>query len=196
MRKPRRRLPIILPAMTILGIMAVSGHAKKPTPSAPIIQVVGGIKILPDGTTSDPSYVRVRFLDSSFNEDPLTAPWAGLSFPANADRSPALYTIIMRAGPPDTLDRWLRFYFCAHPSHQEGTGTDDLRCQDPEGHSAYYYCLNLQDGQTTAKGRGDLNHLTFPAGTLWSVGWKAAADPSVAVTSGHLVTETTYDVIR
>ncbi len=191
MRKIRKTLPIVLPAFAILGILAVSGHAKKPTPSVPLIQVVGGIKIVPEGTTTDATNVRVQFLDSSFNDDPLTAPWATLSFPANADRSPALYTVIMRAGPPDTLDRWLRFYFCTG-DHPEGT----LRCDVPAHSPNFYYCLNLHNGQTTAKGRGDLNHLTFPAGTLWSIGWKAAADPNVAVASGRLVTPTTYDVIR
>ena len=124
MRKLRRTPPIVLTASVILGLLAVSGHAKKPTPSVPLIQVVGGIKILPDGTTTDPASVRVRFDDGSF------APFgwvAGKSFPANADRSPALYTVIQSAGTPDTLDRRLKFYFCAHPSHQKGEGLNDLR---------------------------------------------------------------------
>ena len=186
MRKVRRTLPIVLTASVIVGVLAIAGHAKKPTPSVPTIQVVGGIKIVPDGPTTDATNVRVEFLDSSFG-----SPWAGKSFPANADRSPALYTVIMSPGAPDTLDRRLRFYFCAHPDHQETT--DDLRCQYPSEHSDYYYCLNLLDGQTTAKGRGDLNHLTYLAGTVWSIGWKVN---NSAVASGHLVTETTYDVIR
>ncbi len=187
MRKVRKTLPIVLPAFAILGMLAVSGHAKKPTPSVPTIQVVGGIKIVPEGTTTDATNVRVEFLDSSFAPFPS---FAGKSFPANADRSPALYTVIMRAGPPDTLDRRLRFYFCAHPSHQQTT--DDLRCQYPAEHSDYYYCLNLLEGQTTAKGRGDLNHLTYPVDTVWSIGWKV---DNGAVASGTLDTETTYDVL-
>ena len=186
MRKVRRTLPVVLPALAILGLLAVSSQARRPTPPPPTIQVVGGIKILPNGTTTDPTNVRVQFDDESFVTGcPL---WAGKSFPANADRSPALYTVIMRAGPPDTLDRRLRFYFCAHPSHTD----QELRCQDPTEHSDYYYCLNLLDGQTTGKGRGDLNHLTYPPGTFWNIG-KKVVDGST-VPQGNLVTETTYDV--
>ena len=186
MRKVRKTLPIVLATFAILGMLAVSGHAKKPTPSTPIIQVTGAIMILPDGTTTDATNVRVRFDDDSFGA------LKGHSFPANADRSPALYTVIMRLGPPDTVDRWLRFYYCASPDHSP----TDLRCQDPEGHSAYYYCLNLHDGQTAGKGRGDLNHLTFPVGTSWSIGWKVAPDPNIPVAEGTLTIETTYDVIE
>ena len=187
MRKVRKSLLTVLPAFTVLGMLAVSSHAKKPAPpTEPTVAVNGAIKILPDGTTTDPANVRVQFVDESFDR----FDWlAGKSFPANADRSPALYTVIMRAGPPDTLDRRLRFYFCAHPSHSE----TDLRCQDPEAHSDYYYCLNLLNGKTTGKGRGDLNHLTFPIGTRWTIGWKK---DNSTVASGELTIETTYDVIR
>jgi hypothetical protein len=187
MKKLRRTLPIILLSFVILEIFAVSGHAKKlATPLEPTVAVTGAIKILPDGTTTDPSNVRVQFIDSSLGS------LAGLSFPANADRSPALYTVIMRPGPPDTLERRLRFYYCAHPDHS----LTDLRCQDPEGHEDYYYCLNLHYGQTEGKGRGDLNHLTFPVGTKWSIGWKVAPDPSAPIAEGTLSIKTTYDVIK
>jgi hypothetical protein len=192
MRKVRRTLPIVLTVSVISGLLAVAGQAKKPALSVPIIQVVGGIMVLPEGTTTDPTNVRVAFVDSSFGA------LAGKSFPANADPdySPGLHAVLMRVGPPDTQETWLRFRYCAHPSHQEGRGIDDRRCQDPEGHSAYYYCLNLHDAQTAGKGRGDLDHLTFPPGTSWSIGWKAAPDPSVPVAEGTLAIETTYDVIR
>jgi hypothetical protein len=188
MRKVRKTLSIVVAASAILVMLAVAGHAKKPAPPAePTIQVLGGIMVLPEGTTTDATNVRVRFADDSFGR----FDWlAGKSFPANADRSPALHAINQYTG---TEDRRLKFYFCADPSHQGETGEDDLRCQDPERHSAHYYALNLHDGQTTVKGRGGLDHLIFPPGTLWTISSKV---DNSTVAQSNLVTETTYDVIQ
>jgi hypothetical protein len=180
MKKLRRNLPIILAAITILGMLVVTGHAKRPTaPPEPTVTVTGAIEILPDGSTTDPANVRVQFVDSSFG------PLAGKSFPANADHSPALYTVIMKV-PADPVDKALRFYYCAHASHSE----TDLRCQDPEGHKDSYYCLTLHYGESGKKGIGNLNHLTFPKDTWWTISPKTDLGTG---TEGYLKTKATYD---
>jgi hypothetical protein len=190
MRKVRRTLRIVLPALVIVGILAVAGPAGKPTPRpAPtLVKVTGAIQIEPHGV-GDPEGVQVRFFDSSLLtcEYPGDDATQGPVFISNPDKQPSLYVTNV-AG---SMQKSLRFRYCAHKSH---IGSADSICTDTSHDPAYYYCLTIGHGVTQAKNRNaEFDHVTFPIGSPWEISSKV--DDTV-VKRGTLAIATTYDVIE
>jgi len=193
MRKVRRTLPIVLAASVVLGILAVAGHAGKPTPQ-PVpssVEVTGAIEIEPDGI-GDPAGVQVTFLDPSLLTYvyPQVEATQGPVFISNPDRQshgqPSLY-VVRIAGSMQTS---LKYYYCAHSSH---VGSGDLIC-NKTSHSLYYYCLTIGHGITQEKSpTADFDHVTFPAGSPWEISSKV---DNAVVKKGTLSIETTYDVMQ
>ncbi len=197
MRKVRRTLPIVLPALVILGILAVAGHAGKPTPP-PLptsVKLTGGIEIQSADNTGDPTRVRVKFIDSSLRIPyPITDPetyTTGQEFISNPDYS---YSPPM---PPDTpslsvtdtsANKTLAYFYCANILHQ-GKGTAELRCEI-EGHADYYYCLVLLGGRLQKTGA-----VVFPTGSSWMINKKTPL-PGINVARGTLGAPVTYQVIQ
>ena len=190
MRKARRFLPIVLPALAILGLLAVAGHAGKPAPVWPTtVEVTGGIEILPSGT-GDPRQVRVEFADSSI-VIPRSGPdcATGREFISNPDysHSPPM--------PPDTpslsvtgtsANKTLGYFYCAHNVHE---GTGELRCAFPADHADYYYCLVLLGGKLQKTGA-----VVFSKDCGWEI--RKKQNPEDRITYGKLSTPVTYKVIR
>jgi hypothetical protein len=177
MKKARKTLPIVIPAFAILGILAVSGHAKKPSPRPePTVIVTGGIE-----GEGDPAMIRITFADSSF-EDVYQQ---NSSFISNPDYTTSLKIFIS----PPAKTKELRYYYCTHNSH---AGSDDLICDDPTHSPDYYFCLLIGGGISQKKGR-PFDHVVFPVGSPWNISWKK--DNSI-VASGTLVKETKYDVLK
>lgn len=177
MKKVRKTLPIVIPAFAILGILSVSGHAKKPSPPPePTVTVSGGIE-----GEGDPAMIRITFTDSSF-EGVYTQ---NSSFISNPDYPPSLKIFI---GTPATTKE-LRYYYCTHNSHAD---SDDLICNDPTHSPDYYFCLLIGGGISQKKGRA-FDHVVFPVGSPWNISWKK--DDSI-VASGRLRIETKFDFIK
>jgi hypothetical protein len=180
MRKVRKTLPIILPAFAILGILAVSGHARKPTPPPePTVSVTGAITAY-----GDPKAIRVTFLDESL----LTCKYEGDAtqgpqFLSNPDNPPSLKIIL--SAPPG---KHLRYYYCAH-THD----TADFICNDASHSPYYYYCLTISGGITQKKNPSDTDHVVFPEGSPWSISWK---NDNSTVAEGTLSMPVTYEVIK
>lgn len=191
MRKVTRTLPIVLPALMTLGLLAVTGRAGKPAPSMPTwVKLTGGIKIESADNTGDPTRVRVTFVDRSINfvPDPHFPDYTTGQFISNPDYSPWL--------PPDTpslwvattgKDRTLQYFFCANNLHA-GKGTDDLRCEI-SAHADYYYCLVISGGKVQKTGA-----VVFPTGSSWQINKKQ--NPQGSFAHGTLSMPVTYEVIR
>jgi hypothetical protein len=173
MRKVRRTLPIVLTALAILGLLAVSSHASKPSPGkpVPIVTVAGGIV-----GTGDPAKIRVTFADTSFGLFHPESP----SFISNPDGS-----LRISFKPPDTTAKILTYYYCIHPTHVD---TEDLICQNPVEHNDYYYCLQIFGG--IADKKGDNDHVTFLHGSRWEITQKKA--PRGWAADGTLINEVQY----
>jgi len=193
MRKVKRTLPIVLPAFAILGILAVAGYAGKPAPVWPtLVQVTGGIEILPDGT-GNPRAVRVHFADASIDFPPSGSDCTtGREFISNPDysHSPPM--------PPDTpslsvtgtsANKTLAYFYCANILHQ-GKGAADLRCELSAEHADYYYCLVLLGGRLQKTGA-----VVFPTGGSWMIN-KKTPSPGSTVARGILGTPVTYQVLQ
>ena len=178
MRKVRKTLPIVIPAFAILGILAVSGHAKKPSPSPsePTVAVTGGIE-----GEGNPAMIRVTFADSSFEPFGLQ----NSSFISNPDYPPSLRTLLDTTGPTKIL----KYYYCTHESH---ASSDFLICDEPSHDPYNYFCLLIGGGISQKKG-SPFDHVVFPKESPWYISCKK--DNSI-VASGILSTETRYDVIK
>jgi len=180
MTKIRKTLTIVLSASAILGILVVSGHAKKPSPPPePTVAVTGVIT-----AENNPEAINVMFDDSLSYDYPGDAT-DGLEFISNPDYPPSLK--IINSAPPA---KHLRYYYCVHKDHE---GSGETLCNDTSHSPYYYYCLTIKDGITQKKSPRDINHVVFPEGYPWSISWKY--DNSI-VAEGILSTETTYDVIE
>ena len=189
MRKVKRTLPIVLPAFAILGILAVAGYAGKPAPVWPtLVQVTGGIEILPDGT-GNPRAVRVHFADASIDFPPSGSDCTtGREFISNPDYSPWM--------PPDTPslsvtgtspNKTLGYFYCAHKDHEVPTLS---RCELRTEHADYYYCLVILGGRVQKTGA-----VVFPTGSGWMIN-KKTPEPGSTVAQGTLGAPVTYKVIR
>jgi hypothetical protein len=198
MRKVRRTLPIVLTALAMLGLLAVSSQAKKPVPPPlpTLVKLTGGIEIQSADNTGDPTRVRVKFIDSSLRIPyPITDPETytqGQEFISNPDYS---YSPPM---PPDTpslsvtgtsANKTLAYFYCANILHQ-GKGTADLRCDLSAEHADYYYCLVISGGKVQKTGA-----VVFPTGSNWMVN-KKTPSPGSTVAQGTLAAPVTYKVIQ
>jgi hypothetical protein len=183
MKKLSRTLSIILPALAILGTLAVSSHAKKPVrPPAPTsVEVQGTIQ-----GTGDPKAIRVRFDDSFAHTYPAGCT-QGPVFISNPDRTDSL-NVIRIAGPMRTA---LRYYYCAHKDHE---GSADLVCNDEAHNPNYYYCLTIGHGITEKKKpKANYDHVTFLVGSPWEISRKV---DNAVVKAGELSAAVTYDVVE
>jgi len=181
MKKVRKTLPIVITAFTILGILSVSGHAKKPSPPPePTVTVTGAIQ-----GTGDPEAIRVTFDESLAYEYPGDDATQGPEFISNPDYPPSLKIFISTP----TTTKELRYYYCTHNSH---ASSDDLICDDPTHSPDYYFCLLIGGGISQKKGR-PFDHVVFPVDSPWNISWKK--DDSI-VASGRLSIETKFDVIK
>jgi hypothetical protein len=190
MRKTRRALPIVLPALVVVGAIAVAGRAGKPAlpPVPTLVEVTGAIRIEPDGV-GDPQGVQVRFVDNSLLtcEYPGDDATQGPVFMSNPDKQPSLYVINVAGA----MQKSLKYYYCAHKDH---IGSTDSICTDTSHDPAYYYCLTIGHGITQAKNRNaEFDHVSFPVGSPWEISSKV--DDAV-VKKGTLQIATTYDVIQ
>jgi hypothetical protein len=170
MRKVRRTLPIVLPALAILGLLAVAGHAAKPVPPVPKVSVTGGIV-----GTGTPTAIRVTFADSSF----ATAYPGARSFISNPD---APLTIIAAGGNSRTL----MYCYCTNSNHPPGA----LSCTD-SSHDPDYYCLWIHGGVQQRKSTS--GEVVFPAGSSWQINSKV---PKGFFASGTLSSEVIYQVLE
>jgi len=191
MRKARRILPIVHPALAILGLLAVAGHAGKPAPGWPTeVQVTGGIKILDDGTGYPTTGVRVEFIDTSLRIGYPDATYTtGQVFISNPDHSYWL--------PPDddtpslsvtgtNANKTLAYFYCAHKDHEV---TAELMCKSSAAHADYYYCLVILGGKVQKTGA-----VLFPTGSGWMIN-KKTPEPGSTVAQGRLGAAVTYKVI-
>ena len=179
MKKLRRTLPIILATSAILGILAVSGHAKKPSPPPePTVTVAGVIS-----GTGDPSAIQVTFDGSLAYEYPDDST-KGLVFISSPDYPPSLQTVWN--APRQTN---LRYFYCTHEDHE---GMPDLLCTDASHDPDYYYGLEIRDGIPNHKSHHRADQVTFPVGSLWRI-WKKGWS---VVAQGTLDIETTYHITK
>jgi hypothetical protein len=182
-KRLRRNLPLILLAVAILGMITVSGHAKKPAPP-PVptsVEVTGPIQ-----GTGDPNAIRVTFDDSLAYTYPAGCT-QGPVFISNPDRTRSLYVINI-AGP---MRKALRYYYCAHEDHENSI---HLICNNDEHNPNYYHCLTIGHDITKNKNpNADFDHVIFPTGSPWGISWKY---DNSTVAEGTLSIETTYDVIE
>ena len=183
MKKLRRTLSIIFPALAMLGTLAVSSHAKKPVrPPAPTsVEVQGAIQ-----GTGDPKAIRVTFDDSLAHTYPAGCT-QGPVFISNPDRTDSL-NVLQIAGPMRIA---MMYYYCAHEDH---AGSADLVCHDEAHNPGYYYCLTIGHGVTgKKKPKANYDHVSFPIGSPWEISWKV--DNSV-VKAGELSSVVTYDIVE
>lgn len=179
MKKVKVILPIILPILLIMGILAVSGHAEKPgSPpgqSKPkpkqepiLISVTGAIEGI-----GDPYEISVALVDTSFGDE------AG-SFIANPDYPPAL-----KISGPGRHKR-LSYYYCDHPDHV----ASDVICDDTDHDPENYKCLTIiYEGRVEKK----TERVVFPAGSRWGISWKKIMG---TILEGTLAEDVTYEVLE
>jgi hypothetical protein len=172
MKKPRRTLLIVLPALAILGTLAVAGHAGKPGKPLPAVALTGGLV-----GTGDATAIRVTFADSSF--DAVYGQGADPTFISNPDGS-----LTISNAPRN--NKTLTYYYCVHPDHAR---SDDSVCGDPAHARYYYYGLRLLGGIPARK--GDNDHVRFPPGSMWTIGWE---ETRTVVAWGTLSSEVRYDI--
>lgn len=183
MKKVRKTLPIVIPAFAILGILAVSGHAKKPSPlPEPTVTVTGAIE-----GTGDPEAIRVTFDESLVYEYPGDDATQGPVFISNPDYPPSLKIVLSASAPP--RGKYLKYYYCVHKDH---VGSTELKCSEASHSPDYYYCLEIHGGISQKKGRA-FDHVVFPVDSPWNISWKK--DDSIVV-SDRLKIETKFDVIK
>lgn len=194
MRKARRTLPVVLPALAVLGMLAAAGHAGKPLPPAfpTLVKLTGGIEIQATENTADPTHAGVEFIDNSLRIAYRDATYTtGQEFISNPDYTPGT--------SPDTPSLWvtgaganmtLQYFYCAHVTHAE-MGSADTRCQYPETYADHYYCLVISGGKTQKK----TGAVVFPAGSAWRINKKTPL-PGVNVALGTLTMPVTYQVLR
>ena len=136
-------IPLVL---LITGILAVSGHAKKP-PSPPgllkTVEVTGAIEGI-----GDPAHMCIEFL-YTFGED------VGQQV-SNPDGPLSVFGT--RKGP-----RTLKYYYCNAQSHENPD-----QCDNPEEHDPINYkALIIYGG--SLEGRKETERIVFPAGSEWEV---------------------------
>ena len=175
-------LSIILPVLLITGILAVSGHAKKP-PSPPglskpvLITVSGGI----EGSGPDAAKMAITLVDDSFGEE-----LAG-SYIANPDFPPAL-----KVSGPGRHSRTLRYYYCDADLHPPGTDICGVTEHDPFN----YKCLIIRGGTLVDRkiSGKETEQIDFPAGSPWEI-WRKpreGEEEGVLVANDVLVQDVTY----
>jgi hypothetical protein len=179
MRKVRNTLPIVLPALVILGMLAVAGHAGKPVPPVPTVTVSGGIE-----GTGNPKATRITFADLSFRDSyPQPDGKPVPSFPSNPD---APLTISAAGGNRKTL----MYCYCVHPDHLSSNETVCSHDQTPS-HDPYYYCLWIHGGVQQQKSTS--GEVVFPVGSPWYINSKAEMK---TVAQGTLLTPVAYKVLE
>jgi hypothetical protein len=179
MRKVRNTLPIVLPALVILGMLAVAGHAGKPVPPVPTVTVSGGIE-----GTGNPKAIRITFADLSFRDSyPQPDGKPVPSFPSNPD---APLTIIAAGGNSRTL----MYCYCVHPDHL----SNETVCNQIPSHDPYYYCLWIFGGVQQRKSTS--GEVVFPAGSSWQINSKVPPPPGNDLYHGTLDGEVRYNVTQ
>ena len=180
MKKVKVILPIILPILLIMGILAVSVYADKPESppglSKPkqepiLISVTGAIK-----GEGDPCEISVEFMGGSFGQ------YAG-SYVANPDYPPALKI----TGPG--RHRSLRYYYC-DGDHEP---TDEI-CSNKDHDPDNYKSLRISNGRLVKK----TEQVIFPAGSRWRITQKIILPSGdwdgEIVDEGTLAEDVTYEV--
>ena len=178
MKKVKVILPIILPVLIIMGILAVSvyadrppsppGQAKKePKPEPVKVSVTGAIE-----GTGAPANIAVTFDGESF----VDKVQAG-SYIANPDYPPALKI----SGPG--RHRSLNYYYCYNPDHADSGGI----CDDDEHDPEYYRNLRISNGILEKK----TDKVIFPIGSRWGIIQKIEDQPGEV--TGELVAEGTLE---
>ncbi len=182
MRKVRRTPPIVLSASVILAVLAVAGHAGKPTPPPQTVVVTGGIT-----GTGSPNRISVRFVDPSLlvYQYPIEGANQGPVFISNPD-SPALDIVFVVPGP----DKVLRYRYCVHPSH---IGSGELVCNSPSHDPDYYFGIRISGGVTAKKGNSNPSQVTFPSGSPYLIAWKKTMG---TVWEGKLSQAVRYDLTQ
>jgi hypothetical protein len=175
MRKVRNTLSIVIPAFAILGILAVSGHAKKPSPP-------------PEPTVTVTGAIRVTFDKSLAYDYPGEDATGDQVFISNPDYPPSLHIALNSYRDAPHIRKDLTYYYCAG-QHDAGESICNNQSHDPY----YYYCLVISGGITQNKNPNFTDHVVFPVDSPWCISWKY--DNSTVV-SGRLKKETTYDVIE
>ncbi len=181
MREVRNTLPIVLSASVILAMLAIAGHAGKPTPPPQTVAVTGGITGI-----GSPNAIRVTFVDPLLRayQYPVEGANQGPVFISNPD-SPALDVVLVVPGP----DRVLRYRYCVHPSH----GSDESVCNSPSHDPEYYFGIRINGGVTAKKGNGSLSQVTFPSGSPYLITWKKTMG---TVWEGILGQAVTYELTQ
>jgi hypothetical protein len=162
-----RSVLITMSTLALLGVLAMSSPAGKPTPV--LITVSGAI----NGSGTDAAAMAITF---SWLDEQVNGPYI-----ANPDRT-------LRLLGTGRTDRTLSYYFC-NASH-----TDSVTlCSNPAHDPLNYRRLVIKDGAVAGKGQTVL--VVFPAGSSWEI-WRKAqpGDPpdGVLEASGQLVQPVTY----
>ncbi len=181
MRKARNTLLGILIAWVILGTVTVAGHAQKVVPlatskPAPFVYVTGGII-----GSGDPRWIRIAFLDGSFESVGYRA---GTVVISNPDYPPSL-SIYPATPGPGVKTLVLSYYFCDSRDH----GPSDLICTVPEHSPLNYKRLRISSGIAQKRS----NEVIFPAGSTWSIGFK---ETGVVEQEGTLESVVIYNLIK
>ena len=142
-------LSIILPVLLIMGILAVSGHAKKP-PSPPglskPVSVSGAINGVGAPARIAISFDGQSFVNKGHNDLYVANPDGGLR------------VFGTRKGP-----RTLRYYYCNAAYHE-----DSDQCDNPLEHDPLNYkALMIYGG--ALEGKKETERIVFPVGSKWEV---------------------------
>ncbi len=186
MKKVKVILPIILPVLLIMGILAVSVYAdkpesppglskKEPKPEPVEIEVWGAIE-----GTGAPANIVIEFSETFKGIDVYgkKRDESG-SFIANPDKPPAFKI----TGPG--RHRSLKYYYCDHTDHLSTDGICDNEAHNPQN----YKSLTISNGRLVKK----TEQVIFPAGSRWVIRWKKTMDVLV---EGELDAEVTYEVLE
>ncbi len=187
MKKVKVILPIILPILLIMGILAVSVYAdppesppgqSKPKPKQEpiLISVTGDIE-----GTGNPANIAIKFSETFQGIDVYgnDRDESG-SFIANPDNPPALKI----TGPG--RHRRLKYYYCDADTHPSETDICGVTGHDPDN----YKCLTIiYEGRVEKK----TERVVFPAGSRWVISWKKIMG---TILEGTLAEDVTYEVLQ
>ena len=190
-------LSIILPVLLITGILAVSGHAKKPLsppgqskPEPVLVSITGSITgVGTDGDidgTGNPATMAIHFSGNftGFDKDGIPYEEIGTRV-QNPDRENPLRI----GGTPKNKN--FSYRYCDHHSHVDSIDICNMDDEtNPDSHSPYYYKeLDIYGGILDKK----TGKIFWPAGSDWRISWKEIMG---TIITGTLDVGVTYEVLQ
>ena len=174
MKRAKTAVPILLPLLLVVGILAVSGRADKPDYppglSASTVLLTGAIS-----GTGDPAHMKITFSDDSCGAD-----LEGRTVVANPD---GRFGVNGVGHGPNVL----YYYYCAADHYDSDVDCCNDSTHDPD----YYYVVRIFGG--VLEGKGNDTRVIFAAGSSWTISWKVSGQIS---SQGTLAAPVTYTVLQ